>query len=266
MKNYKALLIVSGIALVLSLAGSIWLIKENRLGTLSGSIDSSLLDPAGINISNEAELALAEDIYPVFVCACCGDPLDECDCEMAQESMDYIDSLVKTKTTKNEVILAYTKEYGLRSLIDENKQKEIKEELLASAPAERPQITIEPENYDLGDVSQKEGNVFTSFELKNEGEKDLFIDKLDTSCGCTLASVVYKGEESPYFTMPGHGYENPEWEGVSIPAGETAQLKVMYDPDLHGEFRGLAIREVYIYSNDPIDFKKTIKIELNQTP
>ncbi len=90
------------------------------------------------------------------------------------------------------------------------------------------------------------------------------IDRMDTSCGCTFAAINYKDKESPFFTMPGHGYENPEWGGVSIPPGETAQLEVMYDPDTHGEFRGFAIREVYVYSNDPIDFEKKVRIELNQ--
>ncbi|MBI5465560.1 hypothetical protein HY946_03030, partial [Candidatus Gottesmanbacteria bacterium] len=85
-----------------------------------------------------------------------------------------------------------------------------------------------------------------------------------TSCGCTSVSMVYKEVEGPLFAMAGHGTNNPANWQVVIPAGEKAQLKVYYDPDVHQDFRGAATREVYVYSNDPIDFEKKIVIELNQ--
>jgi hypothetical protein len=213
-----------------------------------------------------AEPVLAEEIYPLFFCPCCGNPLDKNNicCPMAKERIDYIDSLVAQNLSEKEIILAYVKKYGLNSFVDENKQKEFREKLIATAPAERPKIVITPETYDFGDVSQKGGNVFTYFELKNEGKKDLVIDRMDTSCGCTFVAIVSESQESPYFTMPGHGYENPKWDGAIIPAGQTAQLKVMYDPNVHQDFRGFAIREIYVYSNDPIDFEKKVQVELNQ--
>lgn len=40
------------------------------------------------------EVVSAEEIYPLFVCPCCGQPLDKnkiC-CGMAKEKIDYIDS------------------------------------------------------------------------------------------------------------------------------------------------------------------------------
>ena len=215
---------------------------------------------------SSVELVLAEEIYPLFFCPCCGKPLDKNNicCGQAKERIDYIDGLVDAKISEEEVILAYVKKYGLSSFVDKDKQEEIREKLVAAAPADRPVISLNPDFYDFGDVSQKEEKVFTYFNLKNEGKSDLVIDKMSTSCGCTFASIVFKEQESPLFTMPGHGYENPEWGGVSIPAGETAQLKVMYDPDVHQEFRGTAIREVSVFSNDPIDFEKKVSIELNQ--
>lgn len=152
----------------------------------------------------------------------------------------------------------------MNSFVDPAKQKEIREELVKTAPADRPIISLKPDFYDFGNVSQGKGKVYTSFELKNEDKSDLVIEKLATSCGCTFAAIVYQGQESPYFTMPGHGYENPEWKGVPIPPGETAQLIVMYDLAVHQDFRGFAIREIFVYSNDPIDFEKKVWIELNQ--
>lgn len=221
----------------------------------AGSVNSPLVKPV-----------LAEEIYPLFFCPCCGQPLDKNNicCGLAEERIDYIDSLVQTKSSEDEVILAYIKKYGLNSFTEESKQREFREKLIAEAPADRPIISLSPDSYDFEAVSQKEGKVYTYFNLKNEGKSNLVIDRMETSCGCTFASIVFEGKESPLFTMPGHGYENPQWGGISILPGGQAQLKVMYDPNVHQDFRGAAIREISVFSNDPIDFEKEVKIELNQ--
>jgi hypothetical protein len=251
----KTIILFLGIVLVVSLAGNIWLIQKNKLSSLTGSVSSSLIKPV-----------LAEEIYPLFFCPCCGQPLDKKNicCEAAKERIDYIDSLVVQNLSEKKIILAFVKKYGLNSFVDENKGEELREELTKTAPADRPIISINPDSYDFGDVSQKTGKVYTYFDLKNEGKSNLVIDRMDTSCGCTFVAIVFEGKESPFFTMPGHGYENPEWEGITIPPGQAAQLKVMYDPDVHQDFRGFAIREISVYSNDPIDFEKKVQVELNQ--
>ncbi len=38
----------------------------------------------------------------------------------------------------------------------------------------------------------------------------------------------------------------------------------MYDPNIYKDFRGAAIREIHVFSNDPIDFEKEVRVELNQ--
>ena len=217
-------------------------------------------------IEKVAEQAVAEEIYPLFQCPCCGQPLDKNNicCELARERIDYIDVLVDAEISEDKVILAYVKKYGLESFIDEEEQKEFQEKLAKEAPAERPIISINPDFYDFGDISQKKGIATTFFEIKNEGKTDLVIDKLDSSCGCTSASIVYQGKEGPIFTMAGHGEESPTDWRVVIPSGEKAQLKVYYDPDMHLDFRGAATRTVSVYSDDPIDFQKKVTIELNQ--
>lgn len=257
---WKTSTIVLTIFLTLSLITNvIFVLRDNR----SEVSDDTLVGSAGFSL---IEPVLAKEIYPLFFCPCCGQPLDKNNicCGLAEERISYIDSLVETKDSEEEIILAYVKKYGLNSFVDKNKQEEIRSELIATAPADRPIISLNPNSYDFGDVSQKEGKVFTYFDLKNEGKNDLVVDRLETSCGCTFAAIVFRGEESPYFTMPGHGYENPEWEGVTIPSGEQAQLKIMYNPDVHEDFRGAAIREISVFSNDPIDFEKKVKVELNQ--
>jgi len=255
MKNYKVLLIVLGVVLVLSLTGNIWLIRKNKSSPLTGSVGSSLIKTVS-----------AKEIYPMFICPCCGKPLDpkKICCGMAKEMIDYIDSLVAKNLSEKEIILSFVKKYGLNTFADKNKQKEFREELVKTAPTDRPIISLRPETFDFGNVSQKGGVVTTFFELKNEGKKDLVIERLDTSCGCTSAAIVFNGEEGPRFAMAGHGIKNPKNWKLIIPPGESAQLKVYYDPNVHKDFRGPAIREIYVYSNDPIDFEKKVQIELNQ--
>lgn len=246
--------------LVLSLISNIILILKGLTNKVSGefwadSTNSSLVRPIK-----------AEDIYSLFFCPCCGQPLDKNNicCGAAKERIDYIDSLVAQNLSYKETVLAYVKRYGLNSFVDKDKQKEVREELVKAAPADRPIISISPDSHDFGNVSQKAGKVYTYFELKNKGKSDLVIDRLETSCGCTFASIVFRGQESPLFTMPGHGRGSLKWDGITISPGQSAQLKVVYDPNVHRDFRGFAIREIYVYSNDPIDFEKKVKIELTQ--
>lgn len=208
----------------------------------------------------------AAEIYPMFLCPCCGKPLDPKNicCDMAKEMIGYIDGLAGDGVSKSEIIQSFVKKYGLKTFADKNKQKEFREELIKSASADRPIISLSPESLDLGDVSQKKGKISQVFSLKNEGKTALVINKLDSSCGCTSAAVVYQGKEGPLFAMTGHGTENPtDWQ-VTIPAGQTAQVKVYYDPNVHQELRGPVTREIMVFSNDPIDFEKKVSIELNQ--
>ncbi|MFH1407488.1 MAG: DUF1573 domain-containing protein [Patescibacteria group bacterium] len=208
----------------------------------------------------------AQEIYPMFLCPCCGKPLDPDNicCEMAQERITFIDGLTAGTMSKEEVIMAYIKRYGLDSFVDKNQTTEFKQKLIAQAPVERPIISLNPDVIDFGDISQTEGEVTNLFEITNSGKTDLIINKLDTSCGCTSASIVFEGKEGPKFAMAGHGVESPkDWE-IAIPAGKNAQLKVYYDPNVHPDFRGEAIREVYVFSNDPINIETKVKIELNQ--
>lgn len=255
-----------------------WLLTSVILGTLllvslfaiwQGSPSSLRSSGQGAAKSGQnlgMQAVSPEKIYPLFTCPCCGKPLDKNNicCEMARERINYIDSLVAEGKSEKEIVLAYVKKYGFTSFADKNREEEFKKELVKTAPTNRPVIVLTPQTYDFGAVSQKKGKVSTTFDLKNEGKSDLVINKLDTSCGCTSASIVYQGKEGPLFAMEGHGAKNPTDWSLTIPAGETAQLKVYYDPDVHKDFRGPATREISVFSNDPVDFEKKVLIELNQ--
>jgi hypothetical protein len=209
--------------------------------------------------------ASIDDIYPLFMCPCCGNPLDPeniC-CGQAKERIDYISALSDTGISNKEVVLTTVKKYGINLLINESLKEDVREELAIRAPANRPVISIDPLLYDFGDVSFAGGVVKTVMTIQNEGGSDLVVNEMDTSCGCTSASVTKDGVEGPVFGMKMHG-TNPVGWSISIKPGENALLNVYYDPTVHPDLRGPVTRTVSIFSNDPIEFQKEVRIDVNQ--
>lgn len=209
----------------------------------------------------------ASEIYSMFTCPCCGQPLnkEEPCCEAMIQMIDYIDEQVELEKTKDEIILSVAKEFGFERLANEEDRVALKQKLVDLAPADAPRIEIIEVDRDLGTISQKQGIVSTDFEFKNTGKSDLIINKLSSSCGCTSASVVYQGSVGPEFAMAGHGKENPtDWEVVIRP-GDSAILRLFYDPTVHPDLEGAVTRTVSIFSNDPVEFETRVTISLDQT-
>lgn len=121
------------------------------------------------------------------------------------------------------------------------------------------EISINPSKYDFKQVSQKNGIVNTSFTVENSGIADLIIDGMESSCMCTSAALILDGKEGPKFGM----HNNPTNWSATIEPGESAELKVYYDPNVHQDFRGRATREVTISSN--ADNSSVGKVTINLT-
>jgi len=245
--------LLSGLLLgALLLAGPVWLLQHNHQH--SGQVKGS-----SVVLTAQAS---AGEIYPQFVCTCCGQPLDKNNvcCGIAEEMIGYIDEQVNQGLSEQAVVLATVKKYGLKSLASESAQESVKNQLAQSAPADSPQIDLEPLFYDFGQVSQAKGVVTATFQVKNTGQSDLVINNLLSSCGCTSAALVVNGQAGPRFGM----HDNPTNWSATIKAGQSAELNVYYDPNVHPDFRGPATREITVFSNDPVDFEKSIKIKLEQ--
>jgi hypothetical protein len=211
-------------------------------------------------ILHPAQPVSAEEMFSEFICPCCGKPIGECSCGMAGERRGFVTGLVTAGSSKSEIYLAYADQYGLDTFASQEVKEEVREYKLANAPEERPQIVLEPQRLDLGDISPKEGKVETSITIKNIGQKNLIVDSLSTSCGCTTVSVVNNGQEGPIF-----GTDTlPKGWAATIRPGETAELRIYYDPNVHKDARGPMMREVYVSSNDPVDPVVKASIELNQ--
>lgn len=130
-------------------------------------------------------------------------------------------------------------------------------------PKNGPIIQVQS-SYDFGTVSQANGVVSGTVSITNAGNEDLILNNMETSCGCTSASVIYNGVEGPAFGMSMHGTNPRNWRQV-IPPGESAELKISYDPNVHKDLTGQVIRVVFIYSNDPRNGKETVTIRASQT-
>lgn len=249
--NAKIASVLLGVVAMIAAGGFFIVVKNYFMTNGNGAPSITLIEKAS-----------AAEIYPQFICTCCGKPLDKNNmcCGIAEDMIAYIDSKVNEDLSEDEVVLATVKKYGLKSLASESSKEEIKKQLAESAPADSPKISIEPLSHDFGDVSQAAGIVSKKFIIQNTGKTDLEINNLLSSCGCTTAAMVVNGEEGPRFGM----HNNPKDWSTIIKPGETADIKVYYDPDTHADFRGQATREITVFSNDPVNFEKSIKIKLNQ--
>ncbi|MCQ9208476.1 MAG: DUF1573 domain-containing protein [Omnitrophica bacterium] len=143
----------------------------------------------------------------------------------------------------------------------EDKRARIKAELIKNVPGQYPEIVIEPESYDFGKLSLSKGIVETFFIIKNKGKIPLVIDDIKTSCGCTTASLkTRKQKKSPAFDTKGK--TDTAWKAKVLPA-QQAKLTVTFDPNYHipDKFPSPVTRMITIYSNDPLEPKKIIRIK-----
>ena len=81
--------------------------------------------------------------------------------------------------------------------------------------------------YDFGDIAPDQA-VEKAFKIVNKGTKDLVIEDVSSTCGCTAALL----SES------------------TIPPGGEAEMRVAYDPRMY-EDKGLVRQKVRVKSNDP---------------
>lgn len=101
-------------------------------------------------------------------------------------------------------------------------------------------LVSDREMHDFGDIDIMGGNVETEFALTNTGTDDVVITGGTTSCGCTNGEI---GGIS-------FGMHTKMKDEFTIPAGETKNLTVIYDPLAHGPSGvGLAQRSVFLKTN-----------------
>ncbi len=133
-----------------------------------------------------------------------------------------------------------------------------------SNPETKNALTAEEKLYDFGTISMANGKVTKVFKVTNSASEDITIKNIETSCMCTTAYLeTASGEKGP-FGMPGHGGGATKTNEI-VKAGESRELKVIYDPNAHGP-AGVGTIDRFIYLTDASGKILELEIKAIVTP
>lgn len=115
--------------------------------------------------------------------------------------------------------------------------------VLAACSSGTPQIAVETQAVDLGDVPN--GTIAgRDVAVRNSGDSMLVVETISTSCGCTTATL----------------------EPMQLAPGESGTLHIEYDAGAHGpDLTGPLVRQIFINSNDPAQPEVTVELAVNVT-
>lgn len=119
---------------------------------------------------------------------------------------------------------------------------------VAASAANPGPLTLSEDSYSFGTIRMADGLVSKIITATNNTGGDIMIDKITTSCMCTVAYVSGGPEKKGPFGMPGHG-------GAVKPAneliknGEAREIEVVFDPNAHGP-AGVGQIERAVYFED----------------
>ncbi|MEK7621627.1 MAG: DUF1573 domain-containing protein [Patescibacteria group bacterium] len=130
---------------------------------------------------------------------------------------------------------------------------------------ESESILSAPETlYDFGRISMADGLVNKIFRITNSGAREVELQTITTSCMCTTAYLIGPRGEAGPFGMPGHGGAAKSANEL-IPAGESREIKVVYDPNAHGP-AGIGPVDRFIYLEEKSGGTLALEIKAVVTP
>ena len=109
-------------------------------------------------------------------------------------------------------------------------------------PGTEPVFTIDRTTNNFGNIGV--GVVSTDFNITNNGDGDLWIYNISTSCDCTKATMYYNGQPSPTFKQTG----NPNYK-FKIPPSGKVRLNITLDSSYFQQ-SGPIYRKVNFSTND----------------
>jgi len=123
-------------------------------------------------------------------------------------------------------------------------------------------LSAQEQSFDFGSISMAKGKVSHSFKVKNTGTGPMEINKIYTSCMCTVASLIKDGDEIGPFGMQGMGIIPNIKE--KLEQGQETEILVVFDPAAHGPAGiGRISRAVSVENSGG---KLDLYIEANVTP
>jgi len=128
--NKKNIIITSIILAVFAIS----FFSYSMMSANSSKKDDNMLTANLIGLS-----ASSNDVYKMFLCPCCGQVLDKKNicCGMAREMINYIDSLIASGISSDEVIMKAVEKYGIGSVV-ESKREAVQAELAKRNPSAFP--------------------------------------------------------------------------------------------------------------------------------
>lgn len=141
---------------------------------------------------------------------------------------------MKTQTTKQLLVwtavlvaaLALFAWLGMPSGAQKNESAQVTKGL------ENVTLSADESTYDFGTISMAAGKVSHTFKISNLSALPVVIEKMYTSCMCTVAALNVGGEKFGPYGMPGHGFI-PKIN-KTLNSGAEAMVEVTFDPAAHG--------------------------------
>lgn len=117
-------------------------------------------------------------------------------------------------------------------------------------------LTAAESDFDFGQILMGNGTVSYKYQVTNNTDSAVRIQKVYTSCMCTTATILDStGKRIGTFGMPGHGGASPA-ANVTVGPGETIAVDAVFDPAAHGPSGvGMASRAVFLETNSVISPK-----------
>ncbi|MFH0941215.1 MAG: DUF1573 domain-containing protein [Candidatus Omnitrophota bacterium] len=209
----------------------------------------------------QAPIDLKADIYSKLKCCACDMAFGPCGCKEAIEMKAYIEALIDSGVSKDDIFYKVAKKYSLRVILDERIKAKIEKKVLKEAGGKVPRIALETASFNFGDASKKKGAIRQIFKLYNEGNSNLVITNIRVSCDCVIASLKAGDTKSPDFGVM--GARDSGWQAVIKP-GKSAELEVTLDlAHVSMEAGKKEVRDIFITSNDPLNSQTSLRVEVD---
>src|SRR3989338_5332667 len=170
--------------------------------------------------------ASPDDIYKMFVCPCCGQVLDKkkiC-CGMAREMINFIDSLIASGISNDEVIIKTAEKYGINSVV-ESKRAAVQEKLsfFSAVGQKAPDFSLESIDGKTVKLSDYKGkNIVLFF---TEGSMCY------PSCWDQMSSFGnderFNNEDTVVFSITPD--QRSEWQKIIQKVPKMAKAKILFD-------------------------------------
>jgi len=206
--------------------------------------------------------ALKSEVYSKLKCCACQVPFEKCSCPEAKEMKAYIDGLLESGLSKDEIFYRVAKKFTLNMIIDDEVKQGVEKRLISEAGEEIPHIIVDPASFNFGKVSKKQGKISKVFKLENKGNLRLIITNIRVSCSCITASLKVGKNKSPYFGIAGVALGWKE----AIEPGRAAELEVLLDLTHPSMAVGKEMRDIFVASNDPVYPEISIRVEIEVAP